>query len=92
VLVEWTAIIRGERVKVRWRGGELDGDRAVLDRIAHLPGEQIRLDTVDGARRAVARVLLEPVEVVRLPTAGPVPPSPDVPTPNEPLPPPPSMS
>jgi hypothetical protein len=90
VQIEWTATIRGGPVSVRWQSGQLDGDDEVLQRIAHLHPDEVRLDSVEGARTAVSRVLLDPVEVVSE-MAGPVPPSPDVPTPNEPLPPPPSI-
>jgi hypothetical protein len=90
VIVEWTATIRGRPVSVHWRSGRMAGDEEVLDRIARLPGEQLRLDSIDGAREAVARALIDPVELIRL-ASGPVPPSPDIPTPNEPLPPPPDL-
>jgi hypothetical protein len=89
--IEWTATIRGDQVSVRWHGGQLLGDEEVLERISRLPSGQVRLDTIEGVRSAVTRVLLDPVEVIRLPS-GPVPPSPERPTPNEPLPPPPSLT
>ena len=91
VVVEWTATIRGRPVSVRWHSGRLVGDEEVLERIAHLPRDQVRLDSLDGTREAVTRVLLDPVEQVRLPS-GPVPPSPDTPTSNEPLLPPPDLA
>jgi hypothetical protein len=91
VVVEWTATIRGRPVSVSWHGGKMAGDDEVLERISRLPGEQVRLDSLDGTREAVTRVLLDPVELIRL-LPGPVPPSPESPTPNEPLPPPPGVA
>jgi hypothetical protein len=90
VQVEWTAVIRGEEVSVHWCDGQLHGDQEVLERIGHLPPDRIQLSTVDAARETVGRVLLDPIEVIHL-ASGPIPPSPDAPTPNEPLPPPPSV-
>jgi hypothetical protein len=79
LVVEWSATIRGAMVSVRWHSGRLEGDREVLDRIAHLGPDQTLADSVEAARSIVNRVLLDPVEIVRLPNLStPLPEPPDL--------------